>query len=398
MHPGGRKIVLLLGALLSFAAVLALVAAGNRALGVETPTLRLGVVAEFESALEGLAQREPTPRALDVLLFGDSSMYSPEDGGAFAKGFVRSFRPLRRGATVRTHRFAAPGLDAFSFFLTASAAAREHPDAAVLAFNPTCFSRGWARAFGIPALAALLPWSSVPAAAALPMHRIGLSTDEMLGYRLLASTVGIDRWQGIAAFQARTHAARTAVERHLGSGSEFATRLDVNAARRREQAHGKSARGRTRMSLFGYQSRYAGALRHPDESHPTMRAFAATLDLLQRAEVPTLVYVTPLNVQHMQSVGFRERAVFEEVVELVRRVSEERGAAFADLHAEFRDLAFRDEGDHLEFEGEGSAMRRLSAEIAVQLDRALHASRRERRSEQPLRRMAFASAAPRRLH
>jgi hypothetical protein len=112
--------------------------------------------------------------------------------------------------------------------------------------------------------------------------------------------------------------------------------------------------------------------------HPELVFLQRALERFRQAGIPSLVYVTPANVEHARSVGVSDAGV-ERTIGRVREVVQGAGAHFVDFHRLFPDAAFRDPGDHYTYQGAPNGTRwladRVAHAIVTQLygdDRALH--------------------------
>jgi hypothetical protein len=74
--------------------------------------------------------------------------------------------------------------------------------------------------------------------------------------------------------------------------------------------------------------------------------------------VEVVLYVAPLNVEHLERVRVYDAAGAARAVARVHDVAEGLGAGFLDLHALLPDSAFADHNDHLHVEGpvDGASM------------------------------------------
>jgi hypothetical protein len=131
------------------------------------------------------------------------------------------------------------------------------------------------------------------------------------------------------------------------------------------------------MSRESAQRNLAPVLRGVTAREPTLQILAALLARFRRAHIPTLVYLEPMNVEHIHRLGFALDGLSQSIRTL-RRTVEGQGAELADFHAVLPDGAFRDEGDHYTFAGQPNGTFRLGSQIASALRTTLLASRDKR--------------------
>ncbi len=97
---------------------------------------------------------------------------------------------------------------------------------------------------------------------------------------------------------------------------------------------------------------YGQALAGVDSDHPVLLLFGAALRTFTQAGIRVLVYVVPVNVEHLRRVGLESQGGLARTVEAVRRVAKGAGADFLDLHDFLPDAAFRDPSGHFTYDGE----------------------------------------------
>jgi hypothetical protein len=78
---------------------------------------------------------------------------------------------------------------------------------------------------------------------------------------------------------------------------------------------------------------------------------------------PVLVWVSPINVDHLRWLGFSLQGV-DESMGTIRQVVEGSGGHFVDLHSLLHDESFSDAGDHYTREGSPSGCEIVGKELA----------------------------------
>jgi hypothetical protein len=200
-----------------------------------------------------------------------------------------------------------------------------------------------------PEIAGLLPASRWPSAAALPIDAVGLSADRLLYYRGLVTAGALDAWTRLQREQVRVVRAADALEAWLqaraplagGDGYRRMHQQDSMARTLVWGPHGTRATPETARDSLG------PVLAGLREDNATLLALEALLADLARARVPVLVYVAPLNVEHLRSLGLMEEDGLRRSLDRLREACERRGARFLDLHDLLEDAAFSDYLDHL---------------------------------------------------
>jgi hypothetical protein len=239
------------------------------------------------------------------------------------------------------HDLAQPGMGAFDFYFLAAEIARVRPDLVVIPFNPATMSNLWRRRFSRPELAGFIPFAGLGEALALPLHWIGLTTDRLLFYMGIVHGGGFSTWLDIVRHQSRLAPALTAMEQWGGDAMER-YRAGRNSADLVRRIYPK--RKRYRAAFLAEQ--YGAILSDVSPDHPVLQMLAATLDVLDEAGVPVLVYATPLNVEHMRTEGVIGDGGLGRSMHTVESLVHTHGADYLDLHALLPDKGFRDAPGH----------------------------------------------------
>lgn len=247
----------------------------------------------------------------------------------------------------RVFSLAAPGYTQFTQYFLSHRVAATRPDAVVLAFNLASFSNQW-RAADRPRLASWLPFRNVPEALLLPLHWIGVSTDELLLYTGTIAVGGFEAWRWLLHAQARCVRAWDALAEWLQARGGGPGGLDYRTEHfltRRARDFSKGPPERETAWLA--RSRLDAVLAGVGPEHPVMRMLAATVAVFRERGIPVFVYVAPVNVEHLDRIGLGDREGLRRGVESVRRVVEAGGATLVDVHDLLPDAAFLDGGGHL---------------------------------------------------
>ena len=277
------------------------------------------------------------------------------------------------------HSLAALGAGPFDYYFLADVIADAHPDLVVIAFSLQSLGDSF-RHLARPRLSGWMGLRRVPSALLGPIHWIGLSADELLMNVAIVQARAGELWRQLLVLQARLGAARADLANALGA------RFGGDGPRLFEVAHFLSERLRTRVPGPGGQlDRYgvAAERRHYGvafeglaKDHPVLFALADGLGVLRAAGVPVLVYLNPVNVEHLASVGLPEDERFAESLATVESVVRDSGASYLDLHALLPDAAFRDAAGHLGTPEAPEATARIAGAVAPSVVALTRASSR----------------------
>ena len=308
------------------------------------------------------ALRAMSGSASVVVYMGDSLVIDvdPPDRSA-PKRLLRMVRGEPGARPVRVLAAAIPGLGIFSQYFLSERVALAQPDLVIMSFNLRWFSAYWHRENERPDMVGLLPLRRWPEAAALPLHRVGVSADLAILLRAVVVWSGAESWLWLRTEQARAVGAYARFEAALahwaGLDQAFRYRADhLNAMRRSFSEQGRSTREQVRMLL-------GTALAGVEAGDPTLRTLGAALRRLHEAEIPTLVYVAPLNVEHLKRIGLYDAQGLERTIGALQHVTGLEGADFVDLHDLLPDAAFEDFADHLRMEQGSDGSGRIAQEL-----------------------------------
>ncbi len=331
-------------ALISLATMRGLETAGVPAPYVDFDGMRI----QFQT-LERLRARNPAAPAQHISFLGDSTSMMFPDGNLgldHQLGVVLASHESAR-LPVQVFSLAAPGYTQFTQYFLSHRVADARPDAVVLAFNLASFSNQWREA-DRPMLAAWLPARHLGEALALPLHWIGLSTDEMLLYTTVIRVGGFDAWQKLTRAQARCVRGWGALTTWLQAKSGSPNGLvypNLLFFHRRLAQYSVGPPERESSALA--HSRLDAVLAGVGPDHPVLQVLRATLAVFRARGIPVFVYIAPLNVEHLERIGLYDREGLRRGVESVRRVVLAGGATLIDLHDLLPDAAFADGGGHL---------------------------------------------------
>jgi hypothetical protein len=109
-----------------------------------------------------------------------------------------------------------------------------------------------------------------------------------------------------------------------------------------------------RMNKSAYERSYAEALAGVEPDDVSIRIMGAAVRRFVDAGIPTLVYVIPINVEHMRDVGALEGDGLQRSLDRLGEGVRAAGGTFVDFHDLLPDEYFLDVRGHLTFDGETS--------------------------------------------
>jgi len=322
---------------------------GLDAAGVPEPYVNLASMGVMHHVLDALAQRSSDSPETRVAFLSDSTSMNYPDGTLglnyrFGTALV-GLAPA--GSHFRVFTFATPGYGQFTQYFLSHRLAGAGPDHVVLGFNLASFSQQW-RGIDRPELAALLPLRDLGEALQLPLYWIGLSTDELLLYTMVAHLGGFETWLRLSQEQARCVRAWGSAAAWLQARSGAPNGLAYQMLHFFHRRHAQFLPGPPDRETEMLARREHGAvLAGVGPEHAVLRILRATLEVFRERQIPVLVYIIPMNVEHLEQLGLLDRGALRRGVESVRRVALASGASLVDLHDLLPDAAFSDAGGHL---------------------------------------------------
>ena len=316
---------------------------------IATPYVDLAAMRVMLGVLDAIAQRSPLHPETRVAFLSDSTSMHLASG---ARGLNDRLGSTLAGVApadshLRVFSFANPGFTQFTQYFLSHRLADAGPDHVVIGFNLASLAESW-RTGDRPELAALLPMRFLGEALRLPTYWIGLSTDELLLYTTVAHLGVFETWLALTQQQARcVHAWGSAaewVQAHSGAprGLDYLT-LHLYQRRQQQLLPGSPERETEWLARW----RYAAALAGVGPEHPVLRVLHATLEVFRAHGIPVLVYIVPLNVEHLEALGMLDRTGLGRSIESLRQVVAASGASLLDLHDLLPDAAYSDAGGHL---------------------------------------------------
>ncbi len=338
-------------------------------------------------SIMAIADRTDVPyvqAGLDGIEALDALMTRPEtsQGGfaLFGDSLLLDSRALDTSVAARLSRWAdeqhsaalvlaaAPGLSVATHYFLVDEVLRHEPRAVIVALNLRSFSGRW-RALERVEFAGWVEARRWPEAFGLPLAGIGLSADRMIFQRWLVAAGGLDLWRWLQREQVRfAHAywqMEYALRTHLLSepGMAFFQRWKLARLRAERTASNRATPQAARIYL-------GPALDGLSPNAPGLEFLDALLGRLNDGGQPILVYVSPINVEHLREIGNYDSDSMQRTLVVIRNVCDRQRATLLELHALLPDSAFAEQLDHLA-QADHWDSAEGSSEVATQVERAL---------------------------
>lgn len=330
---------------------------------VRSPAVGLNLVPQLLTGLDEIRTGREGTTERHVAFFGDSISISMPGGTTVPHALRRAL-----GAGFEVHSLAALGTGPFDYYFLADRIAEAEPDLVVIAFSLQSFG-DFFRSLSRERLSGWVAPRRLLQVAIAPTHWIGLTADDLLMNALIVSVSGGEVWRQLVVEQARLGAARAELAAWLGetfgrNGPRWFALTQAASTRRR--THVPEA-DRDRYNAASERRHYGAALDRLDADHPALRVLADTVRTLGEAGIPVLVYMNPVNVEHLHAVGVLDDGRLHQTLATVERVIHAAGADYLDLHDLLGDAAFRDAAGHLGPPADPEGPAQIAEAVAVRI-------------------------------
>jgi len=351
-----------IAATLVFALILALLGPISARHG-QIPIL---VMQKVHKNLGVLAKAKGPKHKLTVAFLGDSTVddYPPGEKVTdfFRKALNREYR-LQPPIVVSSLAFSAMG--PASYYFLADRIIETKPDLIVWEVSLTHASERWYRALPRPQLAGWMAPERIPATLGMPIEHIGLTADELLFYSLLVQTGQEDTWAEVLKQLSRVDKVRAILEEkasaYVGSRAEYRFFLNLALTNLQNLQLPENAK---RYNKQGEIDHFGSVLDGIGRDHPALRFVSESIHLFNDAKIPVLVYLNPINVQHLRNLGLIRPPEFGETLGSFKAAVDESGGIFLDLHQLFPDSHFSDMSGHFRHDDEIQAQAELANKLA----------------------------------
>jgi hypothetical protein len=366
----------------SVALTLFAIHSGLDAAGIDPLPTRLEIGQSYDTRIESLSRLPAASRAYHVAYLGDSMVIDyPEEKQLPSVLQEEIRRNPRRHRPVRVYNFGQVGTGIFDYYLLADQLVRARPDLIIVPFNLANTSPAWRAAFSRPELAGWIAGDRLVEALALPLSWAGLTADRLLFNHALVRVGLLDLWTSLSGEQTRLDQARLAMERRIASPTPGRQTPEetMRSARDNQIRRIRNVPRSKRYSAAGMRHLMGPALDGLQPDHPTLAVLGATVRRFREAEIDVLVYVNPINREHVEELGILDPERLDLTLRSIEGVVDEGGGRFLDLHGILPDRMFRDHTGHFKYEAPLDGTRALAARLApVVIEIARTDSRRQR--------------------
>jgi hypothetical protein len=251
-----------------------------------------------------------------------------------------------RGRAVALHPLSWPGWGIAAQYFLADEIVRARPDRIMLELNLRALGPASPGDVSYPELSGFIGGDRLWEAAGLPLSYAGITLDRLLFFRLLVTSELDGSWAGLRRRQANVFRLREPLETWLDAIAGTPESHERRLAEAISMFDRMLVPGQNRERESMVKTTLGNALGGIPATHARLRVLEATLDHFHRSGIPTVVWVAPVNIDHLRSLGLSLDGL-ERSLATVQEVVESSGAGFVDFHALLPDREFRDGGDHV---------------------------------------------------
>jgi hypothetical protein len=329
--------------------------------GVPRPSMTLDLFPRLNEWRNNLVQEDAARR---VGMIGDSMVFTEGPGTSMPEWVGRELEKHEGSEHAALHVLSFPAWSTIGEYCMVDEFARARPTVLVLELNLRLLGPAPLGAFAYTELAGFIADSRIREAAFLPLSQAGITLSRLLFNRVLIKSRLGPEWNLLLERQARLFNGRAPLERWLDA------KTHRTAYEQRRIDWGIALSGRylvrrrwgARDSLPQVRAALGDVLDGIGNSHPRLVVLAAMLAQFHRRHIPVLVWISPINMEHLRSLGLSVEGVERSMV-TIRALVEESGAHLLDLHDLLPDASFSDSGDHYTFEGPSSGRELVGTEI-----------------------------------
>jgi hypothetical protein len=330
------------------------------AAGIEAPQTHLDVLDKWLARVPGMERSRP------IAYLGDSTAVS-EKAPKRAVPMVLGRALQQYPGAPRVISLATPGFGPADFYFLAAELASVRPTAIVLALNPAALSSSWISRQSHPEFVSVLGTRRWGEAFGLPLRVVGVTADRLVVYPLIEAA-GLGKiWRRARSFQARVSKGWQTLLVASDGNNGPERRNDAAMLTRVLVGENKLDPGEQQ------RKRYGTALDGVESSNPSMRVLRATLEFWQRARIPVLVLMIPVDVEHFAKLGIANEDGMARTVGTLEGITQAAGAAFLDLHDLLPSKAFADAAGHYDYASDVNGPALISAQLAPKLAAMLSA-------------------------
>jgi hypothetical protein len=265
-----------------------------------------------------------------------------------------------------------PGLDPADYYGLADEIASARPRLVIFTLSLGVFSPNRDPAGGRPELMGWIAPRRLPETLTLPLRVLGVTADQLLLQLGIVHAGAFDLWRTVRTQQARVGRAWQTLHDRLPPREEPGPTAELRRLLAVRKLERWTLGGFERMSREGAEHFLGAALDGVPRDHPILRVLGATLKRLAREGVGSLVYVAPIDVEHLEFLGIDTGAYLPDTIAVVADVVRGSGGEFADLHRLLPDDRFSDP-NHFDNPGQPHGISELADALAPHVLRALEA-------------------------
>lgn len=312
--------------------------------------VNLAVMAALPRPLRILHGHSRNPETYTVAFMGDSTVIAYPEGQTVHERLREAITPKWAGpGRLWVESLSSLGMTPAGFFLVQDEINAAKPDIVIVTANLALIRDPLPASLKRPELAGWTGGARIyDALVALDLYQFGVTADRLLLYKLFVTSGRTSEWTVHTQQQARLghlrKTAESAVAERTGWTGEVSRRFQ------------RMMRNRTDILLPGEPERFnqAGAKKALGDlmagiapNHWVMEVLRAVLENFADTGTAAILYVPPINVEHLQSIGAYDSDGLQRSLQTLEQIALETGAEFADLHNLLPDAAFRDPGGHL---------------------------------------------------
>ncbi len=352
-----RRLIRSIAFVLTLVAAFAASSTGLFALGSAIHSERLSMnltmmIFGLPRPLQRLRAHSLNPDTFTIAFMGDSTVIAYPEGQTIHERLESVLIPQWLGpGRISVESLSSLGMTPAGFFLIQDKITEARPDVAIVTANLTLIRDSLPPNLHRPELAGWVRSHRLyDALIGLGLHKFGVTADRLFLYKSIVSAGWAGIWMAQLAGQAHLGHLREVVEEAVAEKTGWTAQQDHT--RQRDLRRGTESllpRTPPRLTRIGAQRMVGEPMAGIDADQWAIRILRAILEEFARTGRATVLYVPPINIDHLKSVGVYDEAGLAKSLATLERIAYETDAEFADLHDLLPDAAFRDTGAHLTY-------------------------------------------------
>jgi hypothetical protein len=281
---------------------------------------------------------------------------------------------------VRVFDLGMAGTGSYDYYFLADVISELEPQLVIVEFNLVSPAQNFLAAFSRPELAGWIAPRRLATALGLPLGGVGLTFDELLLYVAVIRSGGFESWKNLSKQQTRVTESLRRIEDSVAIRNKKNRSPEDDLRLIREfwgLARNNLPEG-SRFTRLAMREQLGPVLDGLSEDDPTLVVLRAVVRAFRDKGIDTLVYLNPINLDHVSRLGLSNDAGLKQSLDHIERAVTESGGLFLDLHDLFPDVMFRDRAGHLAFEGKINGPSRLASALAPSVTNEWQQHRRQR--------------------